>query len=109
MRTRQGIIFLIGFAAPLLSQSSGVPVVLLNGYQATCSGAPSDSSASFGSMQSLLQSDGWTVSFFDNCSVNPGTTGSARPTIEDLAQAFGNFLDTLHAPQVDVVAHSMGG
>jgi uncharacterized protein (TIGR03437 family) len=60
-------------------------------------------------MQALLESDGWQVSFFDNCSVLPGTTGNARPTIEQLAQAFGSFLERLGGSQVDVVAHSMGG
>ena len=99
---------LIVFAAPLLAQQARPPVVLLNGYQASCSGT-SDSSATFGAMQSLLTANGWQVAFFDNCSVLPGTTGSARPTIEQLAQAFGNFLDNLGAPEVDVVAHSMGG
>jgi len=93
---------------PLCAQPARVPVVLLNGYQATCVGT-SDSAATFGAMQSLLTADGWQVSFFDNCSVSPGTTGSARPKIEQLAQAFGNFLDNLGAPEVDVVAHSMGG
>jgi uncharacterized protein (TIGR03437 family) len=96
------------FAPALFAQNVRVPVVLLNGYQATCSGT-SASSETFGSMQSLLVADGWQVSFFDNCSVAPGTTGNARPSIEDLAQAFGNFLDNLGPPQVDVVAHSMGG
>jgi uncharacterized protein (TIGR03437 family) len=95
-------------AAPLLAQTARPPVVLLNGYQATCNGT-SDSSSTFGSMQALLSADGWQVAFFDNCSVRPGTTGSARPTIEELAQAFGDFLNNLAAPQVDVVAHSMGG
>jgi uncharacterized protein (TIGR03437 family) len=103
------IVFAASFsAAPLLAQADRPPVVLLNGYQATCGGT-SDSSATFGSMQSLLTADGWQVAFFDNCSVLPGTTGSARPTIEQLAQAFGNFLNSLGAPEVDVVAHSMGG
>jgi uncharacterized protein (TIGR03437 family) len=99
---------LILLAAPLLAQTARVPIVLLNGYQATCKGT-SESSSTFGSMQSLLEADGWQVSFFDNCSVLPGTTGNARPTIEQLAQAFDTFLDNLGAPQVDVVAHSMGG
>jgi uncharacterized protein (TIGR03437 family) len=99
---------LILLAAPLFSQTARVPIVLLNGYQATCKGT-SESSSTFGSMQSLLEADGWQVSFFDNCSVLPGTTGNARPTIEQLAQAFDTFLANLGAPQVDVVAHSMGG
>ena len=95
-------------SAPLCAQGSGVPVVLLNGYQASC-GATSGSTGTFGSMQSLLTADGWQVSFFDNCSVSPGTTGENRPNIEQLGQAFGNFLQRLGAPEVDVVAHSMGG
>jgi uncharacterized protein (TIGR03437 family) len=84
-------------------------VVLVNGYQATCDGGTSDSTATFGAMESLLIEDGWQVAFFDNCSVQPGSTGSARPTIEELAQAFGQFLNSLGSPRVDVVAHSMGG
>jgi len=103
-----GLPGLIACAAPLLAQATLPPVVLLNGYQATCNGS-SDSSATFGSMQALLVEAGWQVYFFDNCSVQPGTTGSARPDIEELAQAFGNFLAGLGVPQVDVVAHSMGG
>lgn len=108
MRTLNIIAGLFALTAPLLAQSGRVPVVLLNGYQATCSGT-SDSSATFGAMQSLLTADGWPVYFFDNCSVLSGATGNARPTIEQLAQAFGTFLESLGAPQVDVVAHSMGG
>ena len=106
MRIRLAWLTLVAVQA--LAQTNPVPVVLLNGYEATCSGT-SDSSSTFGSMQSLLQSDGWQVYFFDNCSVMPGTTGNARPTIEELAQAFGTFLGNIGAPQVDVVAHSMGG
>lgn len=106
MKLRIGWMILV--STPLFAQAARVPVVLLNGYQATCNGT-SGSSATFGSMQALLEADGWQVSFFDNCSVMPGTKGNARPTIEQLAQAFGNFLDNLGAPQVDVVAHSMGG
>jgi uncharacterized protein (TIGR03437 family) len=99
---------LLGCAAPLWAQSARVPVVLLNGYQSSCSGV-TDSSTTFGSMESLLVAGGWQVAFFNNCLVDPGTTGSARPDIEQLAQAFGDFLNTLGAPEVDVVAHSMGG
>ncbi len=99
----------IGCVAPLFAQSPRPTVVLLNGYQATCGSGPSDSSATFGSMQSLLAADGWTVAFFDNCSVRPGTTGNDRPTIEELAQAFGAFLNNLGVSEIDVVAHSMGG
>ena len=62
-------------AAPLLAQTARPPVVLLNGYQATCNGT-SDSSSTFGSMQALLSADGWQVAFFgDNCSVR----GQAQP------------------------------
>jgi uncharacterized protein (TIGR03437 family) len=82
------------------------PVVLMNGYQGTCtSGATS--TATFGQLEQLLAAQGIQVYFFDNCTV-PATRYS-RPTIEEIGQAFGNFIQNLAAPQVDVVAHSMGG
>jgi uncharacterized protein (TIGR03437 family) len=81
------------------------PVILVNGYQISCdAGAPS--SATFGQMETLLRGEGYTVHFFNNCSVRSG--GLNRPTIEELGQAFGTFVDSLNVPQVDVVAHSMG-
>jgi uncharacterized protein (TIGR03437 family) len=78
----------------------------MNGYQGKCT--PGATSAStFGQLEQLLTAQGVQVYFFDNCTV-PGTNYS-RPTIEELGQAFGSFIQNLAAPQVDVVAHSMGG
>ncbi len=102
MTCRLTVIFLFGAIA--WSQTRP-PVVLLNGYQGKCvSGATSEQT--FGQLQTKLSREGLAVYFFDNCAVK-GT--GARPTIEELGQAFGQFLDTIAAPQVDVVAHSMGG
>jgi pimeloyl-ACP methyl ester carboxylesterase len=81
------------------------PVVLLNGYQLECPPV-SISSLTFGLLESLLKAEGRKVLFFDNCTVQ-GSDG--RPTIEEIAQAFGKFLDQAGAPQFDVVGHSMGG
>lgn len=82
------------------------PIVLLNGYQGQCDvGSPS--SVVFGKMQDLLTAQGLTVYYFDNCTAK--ASGSGRPTIEDIGQAFGQFLGGLGVPQVDVVGHSMGG
>jgi uncharacterized protein (TIGR03437 family) len=82
------------------------PVVLVNGYQSSC-GSGGTSAGTFGQMESLLRAQGLTVYFFDNCTVK--SSGGGRPTIEAIGQAFGEFVASLNAPQVDVVAHSMGG
>jgi len=82
------------------------PVILMNGYQGKCT-AGTTSTATFGQLEQLLAAQGIQVYFFDNCTV-PATKYS-RPTIEEIGQAFGNFIQNLAAPQVDVVAHSMGG
>lgn len=82
------------------------PVVLMNGYQGVCTSGTT-STATFGQLEQLLTAQGIQVYFFDNCTV-PATDDS-RPTIEEIGQAFGRFIQNLAAPQVDVVAHSMGG
>jgi len=82
------------------------PVVLMNGYQDKCT-TGATSTATFGQLEQLLAAQGIQVYFFDNCTV-PASHYS-RPTIEEIGQAFGNFVQNLAAPQVDVVAHSMGG
>ncbi|MEO8025500.1 MAG: alpha/beta fold hydrolase [Bryobacteraceae bacterium] len=94
---------LLLMAVPLAAQD--VPVVLLNGYQVPCTSGLT-SSQTFGSMEQLLSAAGRKVLFFDNCTVKGA---GARPTIEELGQALGAFLAKIGSPEVDVVAHSMGG
>ena len=83
------------------------PVVFLNGYQFLC-GSTSFTGA-FANAGTVLQANGLVSLFFDNCTV-PG-----KPSIEALGAAFAQFLgglkytDGTAVPQVDVVAHSMGG
>jgi uncharacterized protein (TIGR03437 family) len=83
------------------------PVVFVNGYQIDCSG--SSFSGTFGNADSVLAANQIVTLFFDNCSV------PNKPSIELLGAAFGQFLsglkytDGTSVPQVDVVAHSMGG
>ena len=89
------------------------PVVLLNGWEAgftnSCPVATS-SSETFGNLAQYLVSDGVPVVYlFDNC------LEGANGTIESLAASFGEFLNSItyadgsQVPQIDLVAHSMGG
>jgi uncharacterized protein (TIGR03437 family) len=89
------------------------PVVLLNGwvtgYVNSCPAA-ADSTSTFGNLAKYLISDGVpVVYFFDNCRVDPNAT------IEALGNDLAAFLagikydDGSLVPQVDIVAHSMGG
>jgi len=93
---------------PTAVPAGSIPVVFLNGYQFGCTGG-SGFSANFGNADQVLQASKLVTVFFDNCSVTGG------PTIETLGAAFGRFLTSLRytdgtpVPQVDVVAHSMGG
>jgi uncharacterized protein (TIGR03437 family) len=95
--------------APTAVPAGSIPVVFLNGYQFGCTSG-SDFSSNFGKADAVLQASSLVTVFFDNCSVTP--SGSS---IETLGAAFGKFLGTLRdtngapVPQVDVVAHSMGG
>jgi uncharacterized protein (TIGR03437 family) len=102
---RQLLILVLTLVAGAAAQTRP-PIVLMNGYQGTCN-ANSPSSDVFGQMQKLLEAQGLTVYYFNNCTVP--TTSSGRPTIEQIAQAFASFIGNLNVPQVDVVAHSMGG
>src|SRR5580704_9034879 len=85
------------------------PVVLLDGLQlaldGSCPIAP-DSTGTFGNMQAYLQgapNNVPNVYFFENCMECP------KCSIEQLGADLGTFLNSLSVPQVDVVAHSMGG
>ncbi len=87
------------------------PVVFLNGYQPSCTGA--GFSNTFGNAGQVLQVARIASVFFDNCAITSSISG--RPTIEALGAAFGTFLrglrytDGTAVTEVDVVAHSMGG
>jgi pimeloyl-ACP methyl ester carboxylesterase len=94
------------------SNSTRPPVVLLNGWLTgfTNSCPIATISATFGNLAQYLVSDGVPVVYlFDNCVVDPGNT------IEALGADLGAFLNTIkydsgaQVPQIDLVAHSMGG
>ena len=94
--------------------STRPPVVLVNGWMngfTLNNACPiSTLSTTFGNLASYLVSDGVPVVYlFDNCAVDPGNT------IEALGADLGAFLNTIkydsgaQVPQIDLVAHSMGG
>lgn len=94
----------LSFAVAAWTQS--VPVVLINGYQATpCANATAE--GTFAQMPAKLRELGREVVFFNNCSVP--ASSAARPTIEEMGAALGERIAAISAPQVDVVVHSMGG
>ena len=93
--------------------ASRPPVVLLNGwetgYSNTCPVATS-SSDTFGNLAQYLISDGVPIVYlFDNCVEGP------NQTIETLANTLGQYLNSIQyadgtqVPQIDLIAHSMGG
>jgi uncharacterized protein (TIGR03437 family) len=95
--------------------STRPPVVLLNGWLTgftltnTCPIATT-SATTFGNLAQYLVSDGVPVVYlFDNCVEDAGNT------IEALGADLGAFLNTIkydsgaQVPQIDLVAHSMGG
>jgi uncharacterized protein (TIGR03437 family) len=97
---------------PVPSGAARPPVILLNGYQFFCNASTANprSSDTFGDLESsLLRAGAPSVYFFDNCA--EGT----RTAIEDLGEALRQALDAIKydngapVPQVDLVAHSMGG
>ena len=95
------------------SGSTRPPVVLLNGWITGFTNAcniATTSATTFGNLASYLVSDGVPVVYlFDNCVEDPGNT------IEALGADLGAFLNTIkydsgaQVPQIDLVAHSMGG
>ncbi|HEY7335462.1 MAG TPA: hypothetical protein VH639_11310 [Bryobacteraceae bacterium] len=95
------------------SASGKPPVVLMNGFQLSCPANPDSTLASaagtFGQLASLLQADGLSVVFFNNCVYGAGAS------IESLAAQLGIYLSSLvytdgsPVTRVDLVAHSMGG
>jgi uncharacterized protein (TIGR03437 family) len=101
------------------STATQPPVVLLNGWQfginldsLNFAGCPvsSSSSVTFGNLEEYLYMDGVpVVYFFDNC------VEDLNGQIEDLGNVLGQVLGLIRydtgalVPQVDLVAHSMGG
>jgi pimeloyl-ACP methyl ester carboxylesterase len=92
--------------------ASRPPVILLNGFQLSCDDTASTLTASadnFDQLASLLQAEGVTVAYFNNCAYGSDVS------IEQLAGQLSTYIAGLHytdgAPvdEVDVVAHSMGG
>jgi uncharacterized protein (TIGR03437 family) len=95
------------------SNSTRPPVVLVNGWMNGFTGTCplSTISTTFGNLAAYLVSDGVPVVYlFDNCAVDQGID-----TIETLGNDLGAFLNTIkydsgaQVPQIDLVAHSMGG
>jgi uncharacterized protein (TIGR03437 family) len=101
---------------PLVTVPNGStrpPVVLLNGWIAgftnSCPVATT-SATTFGNLAQYLVSDGVPVVYlFDNCLEDP------NQSIETLANDLGAFLNNIQyddgtqVPQIDLVAHGMGG
>jgi uncharacterized protein (TIGR03437 family) len=95
------------------SSATRPPVVLLNGWITGITNAcniAGSSADTFGNLASYLNQDGVPVVYlFDNCAVDPGAT------IEALGADLGVFLNSIkydtgaQVPQIDLVAHSMGG
>ena len=98
-------------AAPAAG-STAPPVVLLDGWQApgaTACPMANDSTGTFGDLASYLSAppnSAPAVYFFENCTECPDCT------VEQLGADLGTFLNSpplAAVPQVDVIAHSMGG
>lgn len=105
-RRRLPACVLVAIAATPLFAQSLPPVILLNGWQFSLSGAcpvSSGPSDTFGALPALLANSGRSVHFFDNCAQGPGQS------IESLGGRLGQFIAALGVEEVDLVAHSMGG
>jgi uncharacterized protein (TIGR03437 family) len=98
--------------APFATATAGSavpPVVLLDGWQFSLTNScpmSSSSTGNFDNLQSyLVGSPNFVpiVYFFENCTECPNCS------IEQLGADLGTFLNSLPVPQVDVIAHSMGG
>ncbi|MGD1070188.1 MAG: IPT/TIG domain-containing protein [Bryobacteraceae bacterium] len=95
------------------SGASRPPVVLLNGWETGYSNScplATSSSDTFGNLAQYLISDGVPIVYlFDNC------LEGADVTIENLGKVLGQYLNSIQyadgtqVPQIDLVAHSMGG
>jgi uncharacterized protein (TIGR03437 family) len=97
------MLFVLLLGIPAFAQ----PVVLVNGFQfPPCDTVTAEST--FGQLPQRLRELGREVLFFNNCIV-PAPAGAARPSIEDLAAYLTAELAAINAPEVDVIAHSMGG
>ena len=94
MKTLCGLLIGLSLGGVCRAQT---PVVFVNGFQNGCTPA-SNPALTFGQLPQLLSDR--PVLFFDAC---PYQTQS----VEVLGQFFGQFISSY--PQVDVIAHSLGG
>lgn len=95
--------------------SSEPPVILLDGWEAFCPTASTDSSGYFGNLQAYLLGSpvfAPAVYYFENCEECPNTSDCP---IEQLGSLLGTVLNSMQYTdgtpvlQADVIAHSMGG
>jgi pimeloyl-ACP methyl ester carboxylesterase len=108
MRIRLCFVFVFSLA---LHAGSPPPVILVDGWYPNCATAPRSSTSTFGQLEAKLNAMGITTQYFRPCSV-PVQSSYARATIEELGQALGTLIEQTirqtKAPQVDVIAFSMG-
>jgi hypothetical protein len=92
---------------------SGKPPVVQLGFQLSCPPNPDSTLASaadtFGQLPALLQSDGLSVVFFNNCVYGAGAAIEALASQLKIYLASLAYTDGSPVMQVDLVAHSMGG